>query len=112
MERDVAAPSSMAGLWSFYRLLGLEIEPAAPGHSLIRLGIKGELQDTCGDVHGGVIASLLDAAIAVAVSSSLDGQTGATAVSLTINYLEPGRGPLIGSGRIISAGDTLAMAEA
>jgi uncharacterized protein (TIGR00369 family) len=55
---------------------------------------------------------LLDAAMAVAVRSVLKDGEGVATVSLTVNYLEPGRAMLIAKGRVIRCGRTLASAEA
>jgi len=97
----------------YYRLLGLSAEPGQPtGCSSIRFQSRAELQNSRGDVHGGVVASLLDAAMAVAVRSALKAGEGVATVSLTVNYLEPGRAALIAKGRVTRRGRTLASAEA
>lgn len=97
----------------YYRLLGLRAEPGEPGgRSRIRLDSRPELENSRGDVHGGVVASLLDAAMSVAVRSAYPGGEGATTVSLTVNYLEPGRGSLVATGNVRRAGQSLASAEA
>jgi len=97
----------------YYRLLGLRSEPGEPaGRSKIRLDSRHDLENSRGDVHGGVIASLLDAAVAVAVRSAFTEGEGATTVSLTVNYVEPGRGTLTAAGHVIRAGRSIASAEA
>jgi len=102
-----------AGLRPYYRLLGLTAESGQPtGCSSIRFRSRTELQNSRGDVQGGVVASLLDAAMAVAVRSVLKDGEGVATVSLTVNYLEPGRAMLIAKGRVIRCGRTLASAEA
>ena len=73
---------------------------------------RADLENSRGDFHGGVVASLLDAAMGVAVRSAYPGGEGATTVSLTVNYLNPGRGQLIGLGHVVRAGNSLASAEA
>jgi uncharacterized protein (TIGR00369 family) len=97
----------------YYRLLGLRTETGQrAGESKVTLQSRPELENSRGDVHGGVVASLLDAAMGVAVRSSYPGGEGATTVSLTVNYLEPGRGTLVATGRVVRAGQSLASAEA
>lgn len=97
----------------YYRLLGLCTEPGQPaGESKITLQSRPELENSRGDVHGGVVASLLDAAMGVAVRSAYPGGEGATTVSITVNYLEPGRGSLTATGRVVRPGQSLASAEA
>ena len=97
----------------YYRLLGLQTEAGtAPGHARIRLEGRPELSNARGDIHGGVVASLLDAAMGVAVRSAYEEGEGATTVSITVNYLEPGRGTLVATARVMRAGQSLASVEA
>lgn len=97
----------------FYRLLGLRAEADVPaGHSVVRLESRAELENSRGEVHGGVVASMLDAAMSVAVRSLLVNGEGATTVSLTVNYLEPGSAALIAKGRVVRSGRTISSAEA
>lgn len=96
----------------FYRLLGFRAEPGQErGLSKVVLESRPELENSRGDVHGGVVASLLDAAMGVALRSALDGE-GIATVSMTINYLEPGQGVLIGTGHAVRVGRSIASTEA
>ena len=96
----------------YYRLLGLRAEAGEPaGRSKLRLDSRPELENSRGEIHGGVVASLLDAALGVAVRSSYQGGEGATTVSLTVNYLNPGRVTLIATRHVLRAGRTLASAK-
>ena len=97
----------------YYRLLCIRLLEDAPDGEF-RLQIEGrpELENSRGEIHGGVIASLLDAAIGVAVRAAYTENQGATTVSLTINYVAPGRARLIASGQVLRAGGSLASAEA
>jgi uncharacterized protein (TIGR00369 family) len=97
----------------YYRLLGLRTQAGEPvGQSRLLLQSRGELENSRGEIHGGVVASLLDAAMGVAVRSALMSDGGATTVSLTVNYVAPGRGTLTARGRVVRQGRTLASAEA
>ena len=102
-----------ATLRPYYRLLGLRTEAGEPaGRSKLVLESRSELQNSRGEVHGGVIASLLDAAMGVAVRSTLSQGDGATTASLTVNYVAPGRHTLTARGRVVRQGRTLASTEA
>jgi uncharacterized protein (TIGR00369 family) len=110
---DIQSFNDPADARPYYRLLGLQTEPGtAPGHARIRLEGRPELSNARGDVHGGVVASLLDAAMGVAVRSAYKDGEGATTVSITVNYLEPGRGTLVAIARVMRAGQSLASVEA
>ena len=65
-------------------------------------------------MHGGVFASIIDAAAFWAVYYEIEDQnTGATTVDLKLNYLAPAVcGKLIARGRQIKLGKTLGYAEA
>jgi uncharacterized protein (TIGR00369 family) len=113
MTDAVEAIEDPAATRPYYRLLGLRAEAGEPaGRSKLLLESRSDLENSYGDVHGGVIASLLDAAMGVAVRSALKPGEGATTVSLTVNYVAPGRGTLTARGRVIRAGRTLTSVEA
>lgn len=97
----------------FYRLLGIKyLYNDEAGTYYLELASKPEFENSRGEIHGGIVASLLDAAIGVAVRSSYSGKTGATTASLTVNYVSPGRVKLIATGQVLRAGSSLASAEA
>ena len=109
-EQDAEDPAQTR---PYYRLLGLRVDSGTPsGRSRLRIDGRPELENSRGDFHGGVVASLLDAAMSVAVRSAYAGDEGAATVSLTVNYLEPGRGSLVATGHVRRAGGSLASAEA
>lgn len=67
-----------------------------------------------GTVHGGLIATLIDAVMADAVRAGLeDGESCAT-VSLTITYLSPGEigADLVASAEVRKRGGSLVLVEA
>jgi uncharacterized protein (TIGR00369 family) len=97
----------------YYRLLGFKTDPCpAPGCSRVTVAGRPDLENSHGDIHGGVVASLLDAAMGVALRSVLPEGAGATTVSLTVNYLQPGRTAVTAHGRVVRSGRTLASLEA
>jgi uncharacterized protein (TIGR00369 family) len=113
LSRFLEGADDPAAARPYYRLLGFRTESGeGAGRSKLVLESRGELENSRGDVHGGVIASLLDAAMGVAVRSALKPGQGATTVSLTVNYVAPGRGTLTARGRVVRAGRTLASVEA
>jgi uncharacterized protein (TIGR00369 family) len=97
----------------FYRFLGLEVkEGAAAGESRVDLAPRSDLANSRGDLHGGAIAGLVDAAVSIAVRSACNGGEGVATISLTINYAGPGRGTLMAHGRALRVGRSIATAEA
>jgi uncharacterized protein (TIGR00369 family) len=97
----------------YYRLLGVRAEAGQPaGHSRIHFSSRLDFENSRGDVHGGVIASLLDVAMSVATRSACTDGEGATTVTMTVNYLEAGRDRLVATGHTVRSGRTLASVEA
>jgi len=64
-------------------------------------------------VHGGVCASLVDAAAFWAVYPQMSEDIGLTTVEIKLNYLAPvSEGRLIGRGKSIKVGKTICLSEA
>jgi uncharacterized protein (TIGR00369 family) len=96
----------------FYELLGLRQGPAQDGRSEVSLPADPRLGNSRGDVHGGAIFGLLDAACATAARSTLPPGSGCTTVSLTANFIAPGRGGLVAHGSVLRTGGRIVAVEA
>jgi len=68
---------------SFSRWLGVENVEVAPGRSVVRLTVRGDMRNGLGGVHGGVVYSLADSAFSYATNN-----TGVVSVAIdcTVNY--------------------------
>ncbi len=72
----------------FLGLVGLRVEEMKDGHVRITLPLRGELLNSMGVAHGGVIATLIDGAAGAAAYSTLEqGKTSVTS-DLNISYLK------------------------
>ncbi|HXL82453.1 MAG TPA: PaaI family thioesterase [Pyrinomonadaceae bacterium] len=92
----------------YARLLGIQLEKAAPGEATLTLAIRPELTQNHGVVHGGAIASLLDTATAFAILTLLEPDERVTTVDLTISYLRPAvEGKLLATARVLRQGRRL-----
>jgi len=96
----------------FYEHLGLKLEALADGYSAIRLPFQLYFGNSRGEVHGGAIASLVDAAMSQAVRSTIEIGAKVATISLTLNYLAPAHGDLLGKGAVVKGGRSVAFAEA
>lgn len=96
----------------FHRHLGVRSIAAADGRSLVEVEPFEVTRNTRGDAHGGLIAGIMDIAMSRAVRSACLDAWGLSTVSLTVNFLEPGRGALTARGRVLRAGGAIAAAEA
>lgn len=97
----------------FRRLIGLRVVAVGAGQATLRLPGQAELANRFGHVHGGALATLVDAAMSNAVLSALptDRRVGGT-VELSIRFLRPARGEVRAEGRTLRVGRRLAFAHA
>ncbi|WP_084019884.1 PaaI family thioesterase [Vulcanisaeta thermophila] len=95
-----------------FQLIGLEFTEIGEGFVKARFPYKREILRRGGVVHGGVIMTVIDSILGVAVMTVNDGVDQYTA-ELKVHFLEPLRdGPFTVEGRVIRAGRHLAVAEA
>ncbi len=98
----------------YFKLLSMTIVDAGFGFSLLEIDLDRKHLQPFGFVHGGVFASIIDAACFWSLFHEIeDPNAGATTVDLKLNYLAPAAsGKLIAKGRRIKLGRTLGYAEA
>jgi uncharacterized protein (TIGR00369 family) len=96
----------------FMSLIGATLSRIAPGQVELDLPFSPQLTQQHGFVHGGVIASLLDAACGYAASSLMPAEVGVLTVEFKVNFLAAARGEGIRAvGRVRRAGRTVTFAE-
>jgi len=91
----------------FIDFLGIEIVSRGENEVVGRLPFRPELQNRKGDVHGGAIASLLDTVLGAAARAGLETGSVSTTLSLTVNYVSPGRGDLRCTARCTKKGRSI-----
>ena len=98
----------------YFKLLSMTIAEAGIGFSRLEIDLAQKHLQPFGFVHGGVFASIIDAAAFWALFYEIeDPAAGATSVDLKLNYLAPAAsGKLIANGRRIRLGKTLGYADA
>jgi uncharacterized protein (TIGR00369 family) len=98
----------------YFELLSMKILDVGVGFSLLEVDLAEKHLQPFGFVHGGVYASIIDAAAFWSLFCGIeDPNAGATTVDLKLNYLAPTvSGKLIAKGRQIKLGKTLGYAEA
>jgi len=98
----------------YFELLSMEIRDVGPGFSVLEIDLTKKHLQPFGFVHGGVFASMIDAAAFWAIFYQIeDHNTGVTTVDLKLNFLAPAvAGKLVAKGRQIKLGKTLGYAEA
>jgi uncharacterized protein (TIGR00369 family) len=95
----------------FYEHLALDLKRLDGGTCVIELPYASHFGNSRGEVHGGIVASVLDIALSQAVRSTLEGPTNVATISMTVNYLAPAVGVLTCTGTVTRGGRTIAFAE-
>ena len=96
----------------FQHHLGIETVEAAEGRTLLRYTHKPEFGNRKGDVHGGVLAALVDLAMSQAIRSLAPDMAGMSTINMTVNYLDTASGNLTARGRTLKFGRTIGVGEA
>jgi len=97
----------------YFSLLSMEIRGLSWGQAVIEVQVQEKHLQPFGIVHGGVFASLLDAAAFWAVYTQVPDDLGMTTVELKLNYLAPlSSGRMIARGKSLRVGKTLCLGEA
>lgn len=109
----VAAIAKTVNTCPYFTLLSMEIRSLDWGESRLEVTIQEKHLQPYGMVHGGVCASLADAAIYWAVYSGMEETVGLTTVEIKLNYLAPvSAGRLIAKGKCIKVGKSICLGEA
>lgn len=98
----------------FHRMLGITVMERRPGFGRIRLTKSDATPSGIGgSVHGGVLASMVDIAMLVAVFAELrPGEQPAGTAELGISYLRQAQGDeIFAEAQVIKRGRQLAMIE-
>jgi uncharacterized protein (TIGR00369 family) len=108
--RDIADRMARS---AFHRWAGIDLVRAEPGEVEVALRAEDHHLNLLGTVHGGVLATVADTAMGLAMRTrSEPGSTYITA-QLDVRYLVPGRpGRIVGIGRVVTSGRRTGYAEA
>ena len=96
----------------FLRFIGIEEGSSENGVGSVSLAVQPHHLQGAGQVHGGLIAALVDTAFFRAVRSTLSPGQSTTTVELKVNFLESANsGRLTATARIISNSNRLKVAD-
>ena len=106
------AISTLINRSPYFSLLSMEIKDLKWGTADLEVRLEEKHLQPFGYVHGGAIASVMDAAAFWAVFPQVKDGLGLTTVEIKVNYLAPVQeGKLVAKGRCIKIGKTLALGE-
>jgi uncharacterized protein (TIGR00369 family) len=115
MATDVLDPAILER-WNtcgYYELVGMRVEHADSAGSRFSIEITPAHTQLYGTAHGGILAGMLDAAMALALLAHMPPDEGCATVEMKVNYTAPGNpGMLTGAGAVIDMGRRIAVARA
>ncbi|HEV3197253.1 MAG TPA: PaaI family thioesterase [Bryobacteraceae bacterium] len=97
---------------AFNHLLGLELVRVHRDGLTIQCRVRPELLNGAGVLHGGVTASLADAAVGSALQHHFRGKRRFTTIELKINYFRPvAEGRLRARSRLVRIGSKICVGQ-
>lgn len=94
------------------KLIGFRPTAIEPGRAVFELEAGPQHANPMGTLHGGILCDVADAAMGVALATTLGDGESFTTLELKINFLRPfWTGRLIATGRIVKAGHTISLME-
>jgi uncharacterized protein (TIGR00369 family) len=89
---------------------GIEPIAFADGRTTLRVRVAPEHGNNLGIAHGGLICTLLDIAMGTAARCTVG--LPVMTLDMQASFLSPGRGEMIGEGRVVRAGRSIVFCEA
>lgn len=112
---EVASRWSRFGKWDrvFYpQLLGMTVEEVRVDYCRMRLAYRPELEQPAGLVHGGAIASLLDAVMVPAVGAAYGPDARYSTVDMHVQFLSAvDKHDIVAEGWIVKRGRSVVFCE-
>ena len=96
----------------FLPLIGVHHPEATDGRATLEVDVDDRHLNGAGTVHGGLLATLVDATMGEAIRSTVGDEVPATS-QLSLTYLRPGRpGRLVVTASVRKRGNQLTVCEA
>ena len=93
-------------------LIGIEVVEAGGGACTMSMEAGEQHSNPMGTIHGGILCDLADAAMGMALFSTLEEGESFTTLELKMNYLRPfWTGKLFAHGSVISRGKSVGLTE-
>ncbi|WP_299451857.1 PaaI family thioesterase [uncultured Pigmentiphaga sp.] len=96
----------------FLAWLGAKLVKAEGGRSEVRLDVQAHHCNSWQVCHGGVLMTMLDAAMATAARSLHPEMRGGATVDMTTSFVRPGEGNLVAYGNCYHRSSTMAFCDA
>ncbi len=97
---------------AFNKLLGMRLVKTHKDGVTIEIEVRPEMMNGAGVLHGGVTATMADAAAGIATNRELGGSRGITTVELKINYFRTVKqGRVRARAHLLRVGATLVVSR-
>ena len=96
----------------FADLLGIRLVEATHERCSIAINRRPELLNSWGSAHGGVIMTMLDLVMSIAVRAHYGVASGVATIDMSVGFLNPGTGNVTAEGRVLQGGQSTAFCEA
>ncbi len=94
----------------FNQLLGMRVVRMHRDGVTIEIPVRDHLRNTAGVLHGGVTATLADAAVGIAITRHFGRKRPATTVEMKINFMRPlADGKIVARAHLLRVGNTLCV---
>jgi uncharacterized protein (TIGR00369 family) len=96
----------------FNKLIGIRVLRTHRDGVTIACAMRDEHKNIAGVMHGGVIATMADAAVGIALAHHFKGRRPSTTTELKVNYLRPvAEGKLVARSHLLRIGKNLCVAR-
>jgi uncharacterized protein (TIGR00369 family) len=107
VKQRVATPTRVP----FVDHLGLEVQSAIDGQAIVQVDLQDAHFNAWDVAHGGVLMTMLDAAMAFAARSLLPESLAVATIEMKTSFMRPGEGTLRATGRVVHRTTTMAFTE-
>ncbi len=98
---------------SFTELVGTEVSSTEDSRAVVSLQAEEWHLNPSGTVHGGVISTLIDVAMAEALNTITEEDEQPFTIQITVNYMKPGKpGALSSTAQVRKGGERITIVEA
>jgi acyl-CoA thioesterase len=110
IKKTAPKPKPFPAKHAFNDLLGIELVRTHRDGVTIQCRLRPDLMNGAGMLHGGVTASVADAAVGIALYHRFRGTRRFTTVELKVNYFKPvAAGVLVARSHLVRIGSTIVV---
>jgi uncharacterized protein (TIGR00369 family) len=91
--------------------LGITLVEATRERCIVSITRRPELLNSWGSAHGGVVMTMLDLVMSLAVRAHYGVGGGVATIDMSIGFINPGVGTVLAEGRVLQGGRSTAFCE-